>query len=130
MWWKIPKRWEDGEDWTRARWIFVGRIWRKEWRRKSWTSTKVEESKKGAFKGRGNPLEWKRVQNKKMEREDCWARFFSLFAEYILQRRQSKQQEQTEEEEDLIKKIDQKEGWMPKTDGGSRSCWRKTLRKH
>ena len=49
-------------------------------------------------------------------REDCWARIFSLFREYNLQRRQSKQEESMGEEEmklqqklmimkDLIKKI-------------------------
>ena len=48
--------------------------------------------------------------------EDCWARIFSLFREYNLQRRQSKHDESTEGEEmklqqrmmimkDLIKKI-------------------------
>ena len=81
----------------------------------------VEESKKGAFKGSGNPLEWKRVRRSKKYRigkwrEDCWARLFSLFREYNLQRPQSKQEELTEEEEmkqqqrmaimkDLMKKI-------------------------
>ena len=64
---------------------------------------------------------------------------FSLFREYNLQRLQSKQEESTEEEEmkqqqrmaivkDLMKKFDQKEGWMLKTSGGSRSCWRRTVR--
>ena len=49
-------------------------------------------------------------------REDCWARIFSFFGEYNLQRLQSKQEDLTEEEEmmqqqrmaimrDLIKKI-------------------------
>ena len=50
---------------------------------------KVEESKRGEFKGRGNPLEWKRVRRSKKYRirkwrEDCWAIFFSLFREYHL----------------------------------------------
>ena len=31
---------------------------------------------------------------------------------------------------DLTKELDQKEGWMARTDGGSRSCWRRTVRKH
>ena len=65
---------------------------------------KVEESKKGAFNGRGNPLEWKRVRRSKKYRirkwgEDCWARLFPLLREYNLQRLQSKQEELTEEEE-------------------------------
>ena len=55
---------------------------------------KVEESKQGTFKGRGNLLEWRRVRRKKRYkirkwREDCWARFFSFFREYNLQRLQS-----------------------------------------
>ena len=42
---------------------------------------KVEESKKGAYKGRGKPLDWKRVRRSKKYRirkwgEDCWARLF------------------------------------------------------
>ena len=65
---------------------------------------KVEESKKGAFTGRGDPLEWKSVRrNKRFKirkwREDCWARIFSLFREFFLQRLQSKQEELTEERE-------------------------------
>ena len=79
------------------------------WRRKSWTSTKVEESKRGAFKGRGDPLEWRRVRKTKDIKLE------SGFREYNLQRLQSKQEELTEEEEmkqqqrvaimkDLIKK--------------------------
>ena len=81
----------------------------------------VEESKKGAFKGRGAPLEWRRVRKSKKYRirkwgEYCWARTFTLFREYHLQRQQSKQEELAEEEEmkqqqrmvimkDLIRKI-------------------------
>ena len=64
----------------------------------------VEESNKDAFKGRSAPLEWKRVRKNKKYitrkwRECCWARIFSLFREYNLQRLQSKQEESTEEEE-------------------------------
>ena len=45
---------------------------------------KVEESKRGAFKGRGNPLEWRRVRNNKTYkirkwREDSWVTNISLF---------------------------------------------------
>ena len=70
-------------------------------------------------------MEWRRVRKNKKHRikkwsEDCWARFFSLFGEYNLQRLQSKQEESTEEEEmkqqqrmtimkDLLKKIRSKE---------------------
>ena len=54
---------------------------------------KVEESNGGASKGRGNPLEWRRVRkNERYKirkwREDCWARIFSLFREHNLQRLQ------------------------------------------
>ena len=86
---------------------------------------KVEDSKREAFRGRGAPLEWKRVRSNKKYRirkwgEDCWARIFSLFREYSLQRLESKPEESTEEEErkkqqrmkimkDLTKKIRSKE---------------------
>ena len=64
----------------------------------------VEETKKEAFRGRGCPLEWRRVRKSKKYRirkwrEDCWAIIFSLFRENNLQRQQSKQVELTEEEE-------------------------------
>ena len=59
---------------------------------------KVEESKRGALKGRGNLLERRRVRKNKRYNirkwgEDCWVRIFSLFREYKLQRLQSKQEE-------------------------------------
>ena len=67
------------------------------------------------------------ISNKKVG-EDCWARLFSLFGEYNLQRLQSKQEESTEEEEmkqqqnmmimkDLIKQI-RSEGSMD-----AKNCW-------
>ena len=63
---------------------------------------KVEERE--ALGGRGAPLGWKSVRKNKKYRkrkwgEDCWARVFSLFREYNLQRLQSKQDESAEEEE-------------------------------
>ena len=86
---------------------------------------KVEESKREAFRGRGGPLEWRRVRkNKKYTIRKgvrrLLARIFSLFREHNLQRLQGKQEELTEEEEmkqqqrmvvmrDLIRKKDQKE---------------------
>ena len=65
---------------------------------------KVEESKRGAFKGGGKPLKWRRVRRNKRKtirkcEEDCWAIIFSLCREYNLQRLQSKQEVSTEEEE-------------------------------
>ena len=43
----------------------------------------VEKSERGAFRGRGNPLEWKRLRRSKKYKirkwgEDCWARLFLL----------------------------------------------------
>ena len=107
---------------------------------------KVEDSKREAYKGRGAPLEWRRVRRSKKYgirkwREDCWARIFALFREYNLQSLQRKQEESTEGEEmqqqqrmkimkDLTKKIRSK-GRMDaqKTDGWLLSCWRQTVRK-
>ena len=65
---------------------------------------KVDDSKREAFKGRGAPLEWRRVRRSKKDKigkwkEDWWARIFALFREYNLQRLQSKQEESTEGEE-------------------------------
>ena len=65
---------------------------------------KVGESKRGAFKDRGDPLEWREVRKNKRNKvrkwgQDCWSKIFSLFIEYNLQRQQSKQEELTEEEE-------------------------------
>ena len=42
---------------------------------------KVEESKRGALKGRGDPLVWRKVRKNERYKirkcgEDCWARFF------------------------------------------------------
>ena len=89
---------------------------------------KAEESNKEAFfKGRSAPLKWRRVRRSKKYRirkwrADCWARIFSLFREYNLQRLQNKQEESTEEEEmkqqrmaimkDLLRKIRRKNGWV------------------
>ena len=45
------------------RWTYAERIWLKEWKRKSWTSTKFKKSKRGALKGR----DLQRLQNKQEE---------------------------------------------------------------
>ena len=65
---------------------------------------KVEESKREAFRGRGAPLEWRRVRRSKKYRirkwgEDYWARIFALFRECNLQRLHSRHEESTEGEE-------------------------------
>ena len=108
---------------------------------------KVEESKREAFRGSGDPLEWRRVRKNKKYGirkwgEDCWAKIFSLFREYNLQRLQCKQEVSTKEEEmkqqqrmmimnDLMKKIRSK----GKMDAKSRwwvselRVWRQTVRK-
>ena len=44
---------------------------------------KVEEGKRGTFRGRGDPLEWRRVRKNKRYKirkweEGCWARIFLL----------------------------------------------------
>ena len=82
---------------------------------------KVEDSKREADRGRGAPLEWRRVrrsQKYKMRkrREDYWARIFALFRLCNLQRLLCKQEVSTEVEgmnqqqsmkimKDLMKKI-------------------------
>ena len=63
-----------------------------------------QDSKREAYRGRGNPLEWGLVRRSKKEiitkwNEDCWARLFALFRECSLQRRQSMHEDSTEEEE-------------------------------
>ena len=66
---------------------------------------KVEESKREAFKGRGAPLEWRRVRGSKKYRIKEWRRRLLgkslrlVQREYNLQRLQSKQEELAEEEE-------------------------------
>ena len=52
---------------------------------------KVENSKREAYRGRGALLEWRLVRRSKKYRvrkwsENCWARIFSWFREYNLQR--------------------------------------------
>ena len=82
---------------------------------------KIEDRKRDSFKGRGAPLEWRRVRKNEKHRtrkwrEDCWARIFALFREYNLQRPQRMHEELEEVEEmkqqqrmkivkDLTKKI-------------------------
>ena len=71
---------------------------------------KVEESMREAFRGRGAPLEWRRVRkNKKYRtrkwREDCRARIFFLFRAYNVQNLHCKQEESKEEEEMKLQQI-------------------------
>ena len=88
---------------------------------KSCAGARSKKAKERLFRGRGAPLECRRVLKNKKYRirkwgEDCWARIFYLFREYSLQRLQSNQEELSEEEEmkqqqrmvimkDLIRKI-------------------------
>ena len=64
---------EDAEDLNRWRSLnqsemdYAGRSWRREWRREVLDKYKVEESKRGAFQGRSNHLEWRRVRKKQEE---------------------------------------------------------------
>ena len=97
---------------------------------------KVEDSKREACRGRGDPLEWRLVRRSKKYRiqkwgEDCWARIFSLLREHNLQRPQSKQEESTEEEEmkqqqrmKIMKDLTKKNHIKRKKDAESR--WRAT----
>ena len=82
----------------------AGRIRLQEWIRKSWTSTKLKRAREGPLKvevipwNGGECAETRNIKIRKW-RQECWARIFSLFREYNLQRLQSKQEESTEEEE-------------------------------
>ena len=65
---------------------------------------KVEDGKRGAYRGSGSSLEWWRVRKSRKYRtrkwrEDCWARIFALFREYNLQRLQNMHEDSTEGEE-------------------------------
>ena len=65
---------------------------------------KVVVSKRGSYKGRGEPPEWRMVQRVKEYQprkwcEDYWARIIPWFRECLLQRKQGMQEGQTEEEE-------------------------------
>ena len=64
---------EDAEDLNRWRSLNqsemdnAGRSWRREWRMEVLDKYKVEESKRGAFQGRSNHLECRRVRKKQEE---------------------------------------------------------------
>ena len=99
---------------------------------------KVEDSKRGAYRGRGISLEWRRVRRSKTYRirnwsEDCWARIFSRLGEYHLQHIQSMKEGLTEEEEmkqqqmmkvikEMTRKSKKKEECIQTTVGASVSC--------
>ena len=56
------------------------------------------------YKGSGEPLAWRIVQRVKKHQsrkwsEDCWARIFSWFREYSLQRRKRSQESKPQEED-------------------------------
>ena len=55
------------------KWTKVGRIWLKEWKEEEVLDKyKVEESNKEAFRGRGAPLEWRKVRKSKKYRLRKW----------------------------------------------------------
>ena len=65
----------------------------------------VEESKREAFRGRGTPLEWRRVRKNKKYIQKVVRRLlgenFPFLKEYKLQRVRCEQEESTEEEEEM-----------------------------
>ena len=67
-------------------------------------NTRWRIAKREAYRGRGVPSEWRMVRRIKKYQlrkwsEDCWARIFSWFREYNLQRKQGLQEGQTGKEE-------------------------------
>ena len=88
---------EEMKRWRSLIQIGMDRCWKKlvERMEEEVLEYKVEESKRGAFKGRGNTLEWRTVRkNKRYKirkwREDCWARIF-LFVQRIQHAASAKQ---------------------------------------
>ena len=82
----------------------------------------IENSKREAFRGRGSPLEWRRVPKSKKYKirkwgEDCWARIFALCREYNLQRLQRMDEESTEEEEMKQQQRTNKENQIKRKNG-------------
>ena len=75
---------------------------------KGWSTEDMKDKprsfgKRDAYRGRGSPLEWRRVRRSRKYRirkwgEDCWARIFALFREYNLQRRHCMDEYSTEED--------------------------------
>ena len=81
----------------------VGRSFQRRLRKRS-STYKVEDSKRGAYRGRGASLEWRRVRRSRRYRirklgEDGWARISSLLREHNLLRLQSVHEGTTEEGE-------------------------------
>ena len=59
---------KNGEVQTRVRWIHAGRIWLKEWKRKSWTSAKLKRARAGRStveETPGNGEEYAETRDKK-----------------------------------------------------------------
>ena len=73
-------------------------IWLREWREKSWTSTRSKRTRSGSL-GMVKSTQEQEIQNEKVVRR-LLGRIFSLFRENNLQRLQSRQEESTEEEEE------------------------------
>ena len=124
------------------RWTFAGRIWLKEWKTKSWTSTKQERGLQRQRRAAGvEPGAQKQeIQNKKVERRLLGKnlRFVQRVqlaatakqAGGVKGRRRDEaaaknEDYETSDKENLIKKQE----WTLKTDGGFLSFWRQTVRK-
>ena len=64
---------EDPEEMKSLSWIYVGRIWLKRWKRKSWTSTKSKRARKEPSKAEAahwNGEECKEVKKTELESEE------------------------------------------------------------
>ena len=56
---------KNGEVRARVKWTNAGRIRLKEWKQKSWTSTRLKKAKKRLSEVEGAPPEWRRVRKSK-----------------------------------------------------------------
>ena len=87
---KTREEWFSGEASTTKIRMICGKSCVVKWRRRCWRSTQVEEDKKGAHKGRGEPGEWRIVKKEKSCQprkwcEDFWKGVFSWLTQYGLQ---------------------------------------------
>ena len=94
----------------------------------------VEESNKEVTNGRSASLGWRRVRKNKTYRmkewrEDCWSRILSVWRIQLAASAKQAGGVNGRRREDLIRKIRSKGRMDAGTDGGSRSCWQRTVKK-